>query len=1266
MQFKKGQISKIAGCSQATEDKWFDAINAACDKFAINTKLRLAAFIAQILHESGRLSATTENLNYSAPGLQKTWPKRFDSTTASQCAKNPEKIANKVYSGRLGNGDESSGDGFKYRGRGLIQCTGKSNYDAFSQACGVDAVNNPDSVAEPANAALSAGWFWNSKGLNAYADSKDFLTITKRVNGGTNGQADRQALYDKALIVLSDEDTTPTKTDPSTPPKKPAEVVPDKTSDVTVAKTPPAQNSSIIEPRAAVGGTTSKYPWNLVYESRSGHVTEIDDTPGEERLNMTHRMGTYWEIDKNGTLTLKSILDSYILTKGDAYNYVGGNYTQQVTGQTYSHSSGDMIFKSDANTFFTTSKVQMNTGMLAVSGEVNAPNINANVFGPLGSGLAFGDMLSKEAIVAYDVKHGGSPVLSNSLGFTSSNGSGSADSMLTNGLSKKSPSGKPWITNGVSASDSLIPVIAATAAVAAFLGNSDTDTPSAKAMTSVASDADTAATASSNDTPVFLKHVSFDKPLLTSQSDTLSLPDPTLYVNNLHTIVSPDGVGKLFQSDGREWRPVGDPKLANDYTDSVTSKARLDLGNDIVSEAINRTLALQNEASQRSQAIVSEAIARQSAIAQGILAEATARGAAIIAESTIRQSAEQSLSDHIITLTASTATNIAAAVQQEQQARTDAVSAEALARQVLAAKVDNNIASITTEQTVRANADIAISSSLTQYIASNNVAVATNKTDINNKVDAQGNALASQINTVAAATLSNAHIDAVALVSSEATTRTNSENAIATRIDTVFAQTASNLALISTETTARVNADGALGTRLDSVSAKTDSNLALINTETTARTNGDSALASQITVLSATAAGKAKVTKSNSAPSSPSIGDFWVNTSTGANQLQIWNGSSWEDSDYRWTRNAADIVTEQNARASGDSANASLITTVTSRVNGHDNSIASVTSTASTNATNIGNVKAQYAIKTNVNGYVSGIALISDLIAGNPTSSFTVMADKFSVISPSANSGAPFSPFTVDTINNTILLSGSVRINGATIKNGTITPSALSVDNLSAISANIGNITSGDIYSTTLHGGSGYPTNAYSWPNNGGDGFHLSSSGLLVGNVNTGKYFQLDSSGNLYAPKFSIINGNATFSGDLSAVNGTFSGTLTADQVITTGNLKNNSVTSSGMGYSADPGAPASVYAPAFVSVGGPVFISVSMKFNRGGSYADACLPTAHIYRDITNSNLPLAFCYSDTPGAGTHQYHVLVDGGGQNLGWTPQNIVIYTVELKR
>jgi putative chitinase len=122
---------------------------------------------------------------------------------AEQYAQNPEKIANKVYAGRMGNGDEASGDGWKYHGRGLIQLTGKDNYVHFNRDSGVDCVSNPDLLCTPEFAALSAGWFWSTHGLNQISDTGDWVTITKRINGGTLGLDDRVAKTNKALQVLT-------------------------------------------------------------------------------------------------------------------------------------------------------------------------------------------------------------------------------------------------------------------------------------------------------------------------------------------------------------------------------------------------------------------------------------------------------------------------------------------------------------------------------------------------------------------------------------------------------------------------------------------------------------------------------------------------------------------------------------------------------------------------------------------------------------------------------------------------------------------------------------------------------------------------------------------------------------------------------------------------------------------------------------------------------------------------------------------------------
>jgi putative chitinase len=184
------------------EGKWFEPLQETFEKYQINTPKRQACFIGQCMHESGGFKFLKENLNYSAKALMATWPSRFpDMDTAEKFERNPEKIANKVYSGRMGNTED--GDGAKYIGRGLIQLTGKDNYMAFGEAIGEDLVANPQLVEQPRYAALSAGWFFNKRNLNALADVMDIETMSKRINGGTIGMADRIAKINKALDILA-------------------------------------------------------------------------------------------------------------------------------------------------------------------------------------------------------------------------------------------------------------------------------------------------------------------------------------------------------------------------------------------------------------------------------------------------------------------------------------------------------------------------------------------------------------------------------------------------------------------------------------------------------------------------------------------------------------------------------------------------------------------------------------------------------------------------------------------------------------------------------------------------------------------------------------------------------------------------------------------------------------------------------------------------------------------------------------------------------
>jgi putative chitinase len=175
-------------------------------KFQLNTPLRLAHFLAQCGHESGNWKFKVENLNYSAPALQSVFRKYFpDEATAAQYARKPEMIANKVYANRMSNGDEASGDGWRFRGRGYIQLTGKNNYSLFNSVVGENILENPDLVAEK-YPLLSAAWFWDSNKLNTLADKgatdADVTAITKRVNGGTHGLDDRLSKFKQYYNLL--------------------------------------------------------------------------------------------------------------------------------------------------------------------------------------------------------------------------------------------------------------------------------------------------------------------------------------------------------------------------------------------------------------------------------------------------------------------------------------------------------------------------------------------------------------------------------------------------------------------------------------------------------------------------------------------------------------------------------------------------------------------------------------------------------------------------------------------------------------------------------------------------------------------------------------------------------------------------------------------------------------------------------------------------------------------------------------------------------
>lgn len=183
---------------------WVDALNETFQRFNILTPIQQASFIGQCGHECGNFRILEENLNYRAETLMKLWKSRFPTIeVANEYAKNPKKIANKVYANRMGNRDESSGDGYRFRGRGCIQLTGHANYFHAGQACGEDFVMQPDLVATPKYAAMTAGWFWDTHKLNQYADRQDFLMMTKKINGGTIGLDDRIKHINHALDILN-------------------------------------------------------------------------------------------------------------------------------------------------------------------------------------------------------------------------------------------------------------------------------------------------------------------------------------------------------------------------------------------------------------------------------------------------------------------------------------------------------------------------------------------------------------------------------------------------------------------------------------------------------------------------------------------------------------------------------------------------------------------------------------------------------------------------------------------------------------------------------------------------------------------------------------------------------------------------------------------------------------------------------------------------------------------------------------------------------
>lgn len=202
-------VSASCGATVLRSSQWVQPLQAACDEYQINTPLRVAAFLATCGVESARLTAASENMNYSATGLLSTFGKYFTPAEADEYAHKSPMIANRVYANRNGNGNEASGDGWLFRGRAVLQITGRTNYTLCALGIGLDLINHPELLEQDANAAMAGAWYWGSRHLNGYADVGQFLQVSRAVNLGSaaskampNSYSERLALYTAAKAAL--------------------------------------------------------------------------------------------------------------------------------------------------------------------------------------------------------------------------------------------------------------------------------------------------------------------------------------------------------------------------------------------------------------------------------------------------------------------------------------------------------------------------------------------------------------------------------------------------------------------------------------------------------------------------------------------------------------------------------------------------------------------------------------------------------------------------------------------------------------------------------------------------------------------------------------------------------------------------------------------------------------------------------------------------------------------------------------------------------
>lgn len=198
MQINQAQLMRaVPNLNKSKVDEFVASFNMWAIHFGIDTSKRVAMYLAEVFHESGNLRYTEENMNYSADGLLKTWPSRFTKEKAQVYARNPEKIANYVYANRMGNGNEASGDGWRFRGRAFIGITGRDNYQKYanSEWCVGDLMKNPDMLSQFPENQKASMWFWDTQNLNKYADMCDIDKCSRIINGGTLGLANRKFLY---------------------------------------------------------------------------------------------------------------------------------------------------------------------------------------------------------------------------------------------------------------------------------------------------------------------------------------------------------------------------------------------------------------------------------------------------------------------------------------------------------------------------------------------------------------------------------------------------------------------------------------------------------------------------------------------------------------------------------------------------------------------------------------------------------------------------------------------------------------------------------------------------------------------------------------------------------------------------------------------------------------------------------------------------------------------------------------------------------------